>query len=63
MWYWDYTPSGGQYTKKPLTKWQIKKLQQAYATAGVISESVKNIEKYEQEAIEKEVNDGLKMVF
>lgn len=60
MWYWDYIPSGWQHHKKPLTKWQIKKLQEAYANAGAITESVKSLEKEEQievkEQIEKELN-------
>ncbi len=63
MWYWDYTPSGGQHSKKPLTKAQIKKRQQAYANAGAISESVKNLEEQEQEKVQREIEDGLKMLF
>ena len=63
MWYWDHIPSGGQHNKKPLTKWQIKKLQQAYATAGAISECVKNLEEEEQEISRREVKDKLKMIF
>lgn len=63
MWYWDHIPSGGQHSKKPLTKWQIKKLQQAYATAGAISESVKNIEEKEQKKVQREIENGLKMIF
>ncbi len=63
MWYWDHLPSGGQHNKKPLTRWQIKKLQQAYATAGEISESVKNIEEKEQETTQREVQDVLNMIF
>lgn len=63
MWYWDYTPSGGQHNKKPLTKWQIKKLQQAYATAGAISESVKSLEEQEQVTTQKEIEEGLKLLF
>lgn len=62
MWYWDYIPSGAQHSKKPLTKWQIKKLQQAYATAGAISESVKTLEEQEQEKIQKEIEEGLKLL-
>ena len=63
MWYWDYTPSGLQHSKKPLTKWQIKKLQQAYATAGAISESVKSLEEQEQVTTQKEIEEGLKLLF
>jgi hypothetical protein len=63
MWYWDYIPTGGQHSKKPLTKAQIKKLEQAYAKAGTISESVKSLEEKEQETTKKEAEEGLKMVF
>ena len=63
MWYWDYTPSGWQHSKKPLTKSQIKKLQLAYETAGAITESVKTLEEEEQEKIQKEVEEGLRMIF
>lgn len=56
MGYWDYTPpSGGR--PKPLTKAQMKKLQQAYSKAGEITESVKNLEAKEQERMEKEIDD------
>ncbi|MBC7498147.1 hypothetical protein H7170_00725 [Candidatus Gracilibacteria bacterium] len=63
MGYGDHLPSGGQHNKKPLTRGQIKKLQQAYATAGEISESVKNIEEKEQETTQREVQDVLNMIF
>ncbi len=63
MWYWDYIPSDWQHRKKPLTKSQIKKLQLAYETAGAITESVKSLEKQEQEKIKKEIEDGLKLFF
>jgi hypothetical protein len=63
MWYWDYIPTGGQHSKKPLTKAQIKKLEQAYAAAGAISESVKSLEEQEQEKVQREIEEGLKMLF
>lgn len=63
MWYWDYIPSWGQHHKKPLTKWQIKKLQAAYATAGAITESVKTLEKEEQTRIQNEIEKDLNLLF
>lgn len=60
MWYWDYIPSWAHHAKKPLTKAQIKKLELAYKNADAISESVKSLEKEEQEKwkndIERELN-------
>lgn len=63
MWYWDYIPTGWQHHKKPLTKWQIKKLQAAYATAGAITESVKEKEKEEQIKIQAEIEKDLNLLF
>lgn len=63
MGYWDYIPSWGQHHKKPLTKWQIKKLQAAYANAGAIAESVRNFEEQEQERVQREVEEWLKLLF
>jgi len=62
MWYWDYIPSGWQHHKKPLTKAQIKKLQQAYATAGEISAEVREKEQEEQRKVEQETEEMLKMI-
>jgi hypothetical protein len=63
MWYWDYIPSWWQHHKKSLTKWQIKKLQAAYATAGAITESVKFLEKEEQAKIQSEIKKDLNLLF
>ena len=63
MWYWDYIPSWGQHNKKPLTKWQIKKLQAAYANAGAITESVKSLEQEEQSEIQSKIENDLKLLF
>ncbi len=63
MWYWDSIPSGGQHSKKPLTKWEIKKLQLAYATAGAISASVKSLEEAEQTRVQAEINNDLNLLF
>ena len=50
MWYGDYAPSGGNHTKKPLSKKQLKKIQEAY-------EKVDSIQSYIKEQEEKEKND------
>ncbi len=63
MWFWDYIPSWGQHNKKPLTKWQIKKLQAAYAHAEFITESVKSLEKEEQIKVQNEIENDLKLLF
>lgn len=63
MWYGDYIPSGWQHHKKPLTKWQIKKLQEAYANAGAITESVKSLEKKEQIEIKEQIEKELNILF
>ncbi|NRH20752.1 hypothetical protein HOO68_01765 [Candidatus Gracilibacteria bacterium] len=63
MGYGDFMPSGGQHHKKPLTKAQIKKLEQAYATAGAITESVKTLEKEEQDTIKNEIEKNLNLFY
>ena len=63
MWYWDYIPSGWQHHKKPLTKWQIKKMQEAYANAGAITESVKSLEKEEQINTKNKIENELNLFF
>lgn len=50
MWYGDYTPSSGNHAKKPLSKKQLKKIQEAY-------EKVDSIQSYIKEQEEKEKND------
>ena len=63
MWYWDYIPSGWQHHKKPLTKWQIKKMQEAYANAGAITESVKSLENEEQINTKNKIENELNLFF
>ncbi len=63
MWEWDYTPSSKQHGTKPLTRSQIKKLQQAYEKAGEISETVKYLEEQEQEKVKDEIENNLKLFF
>lgn len=62
MWYWDFAPPSGHHAKKPLTKAQIKKLEQAYKNADKISSEVKELEKQEQEKIRTETEDILKLI-
>lgn len=49
MWYWDHFPASGKYAKKPLTKDQIKKLQESYQKAWEIAEHVQKLEVEEKE--------------
>lgn len=56
-------PSGWQHHKKPLTKAQIKKLEQAYASAGAITESVKTLEKEEQDTVKNEIEKNLNLFY
>jgi len=61
MWYWDYTPSS-HHAKKPLSKGQIKKMQEAYNRADEISIKVKKQEIEEQKKIEWETEEMLKFL-
>lgn len=62
MWYWDFAPPSWHHAKKPLTKAQIKKLEQAYAQAWAITEEVKTIESSEQEQTKQETEVLLKLI-
>lgn len=57
MWYWDYIPSGWHHHKKPLTKAQLRKMQEAYKNADTISAEVKKKEVEEQEKTEEEMDE------
>lgn len=63
MGYWDFAPPSGHHSKKPLTRNQIKKLQQAYANAGAITEKVKSLEEEEQVKIQDKIEDDLRLIF
>jgi hypothetical protein len=58
MWFWDYTPSGWG-RPKPLTKGQIRKMQQAFKDADKITMAVREQEKREQERVNKKIEDEL----
>ena len=61
MWYWDYTPSWGNHQMKPLTKAQLKKIQEAYKNADIITSEIRSQEAREQEWIKKEIEDWLNL--
>jgi hypothetical protein len=61
MWYWDYTPSS-HHSKKPLTKAQIRRLQEAYSRADEISAEVREKEQEEQKISAKETEEMLKFL-
>ena len=61
MWYWDYTPSS-HHPKKPLTKAQMRKMQEAYSRADEISAEVKKQEEEEQKKTEWETEEMLKFL-
>jgi hypothetical protein len=61
MGYWDYTPSS-HHQKKPLTKAQIRKMQEAYSRADQVSAEVKRKEEEEQKRIKEETDDILKFL-
>ena len=59
MWYWDYTPSGWNHTKKPLTKKQLQKIQHAYSQVEKITLSIKEQEEKEKKDSEIILQDIL----
>lgn len=61
MWYWDYTPSS-HHSKKPLTKAQIRKLQEAYSRADEITAEVEKREQEEQKQVEWETEKMLNLL-
>lgn len=58
MWYWDYTPSSWGRAK-PLTKAQIRKLQESYRNADKITAEVREIEAKETTRIQSDIDDAL----
>lgn len=59
---WDYTPSSSG-RMKPVTKAQLRKMQDNYARAQSIAEQTILQEKKEQEKISIEVDDMIENVF
>lgn len=62
MWIGDTMPSGGYYAKKPLTKAQIRKMQEAYMKADKIAEGVKKREVEEQKSIQGVIDNDLNFI-
>ena len=61
MWFWDYTPSGWG-RPKPLTKAQIRKMQQAFKDAEKITAAVHQREQEEQKRINQKIEDELNLL-
>ncbi len=62
MSYWNTPPAGG-YKKKPLTKQQLKAIQEAYQKGDVIIEEVKKREAQENPDIQKQIENDLDSAF
>ena len=62
MWYWDFAPPSWHHPKKPLTKAQVRKMQEAYSRADKISDEVKEGEEEEQKKVEWETDEILKLL-
>lgn len=62
MWIGDTMPSGGYHAKKPLTKAQIRKMQEAYIKADTITEEVKKKEAEEQKIIQGVIDNDLNFI-
>lgn len=63
MWYWDYFPPSGKYAKKPLTKAQIKKLQENYQRAWEVAEHAQKLEAEEREKTREKHEEKLDEIF
>jgi hypothetical protein len=61
MGYWDYTPSS-HHPKKPLTRAQIRKMQEAYASADAITSKVKDMEGQEQSQTREELERTIQIL-
>lgn len=62
MWYWDRPPSGN-YAKKPLTKKQLQKIQEAYKKGDMIAEHVNELEKKERKKTTKQITKEFNSTF
>lgn len=63
MWYWDYIPSHGNHQVKPLSKSELKKLQEQYAKADIISEHVRQLEQEEKKKNKDHLEKSLDSLF
>jgi hypothetical protein len=62
MWAGDYTPSSTGRAK-PITKAELRRMQEDYARADLLSQEALAQEKLEQEKASREMNDMLGDVF
>jgi hypothetical protein len=62
MGYGDFAPPSWHHPKKPLTKAQLRKMQEAYKNADKVSAEVKQREREEQEKIAWETEEILKLI-
>lgn len=58
MWYWDFIPAGHSY-KKPVSKKDLKRMQENYQKADEIVKEVREYEKEEQKKASQEMDDLL----
>lgn len=63
MWYWDYIPSHGNHQVKPLSQSELKKLQERYAKADIISEHVRQLEQEEKKKNKDNLEKSLDSLF
>jgi hypothetical protein len=62
MWIWDMMPSWWYRPKKPLTKAQLRKMQESYKNADKIGNAVHEKEEKEQAQIQDEIDSMLKIL-
>ncbi|EKE29891.1 MAG: hypothetical protein ACD_2C00079G0008 [uncultured bacterium (gcode 4)] len=58
MWFWDFTPAAHSY-KKPISKKELRKLQENYAMADEVSKKARELEAEEQKNASAEMDDML----
>ncbi|EKE26023.1 MAG: hypothetical protein ACD_4C00466G0002 [uncultured bacterium (gcode 4)] len=58
MWFWDFTPSSHWY-RKPISKRDLKKLQENFAMADEISAKARKLELDEKKKASQEFDDLL----
>lgn len=62
MWAWDYAPSASGRAK-PITKAQLRRMQEDYARAEALSKEALEQEKIEKERVSREMNELLGNIF
>ena len=58
MWFWDFTPASSWH-RKPISKKELKRLQEIYAKADEISAKTRLLEAEEQKKASIEIDDLL----